>query len=257
MSSHTESNKEKRSENSTSLSDEIRRLDILFNEGLLEEVKKGLRSILIRDPGCIEAKERLSRIHHSELEQILSGHSSFRQKDKRADEVIEAEKVFDLLEKEYLLDSDVKPSDLSLFDDELAMKEFEKNLKKEMKAQSDSGVYDYAISFLQMGFFGFAKRLLESAPEGDAKQSLLVQADIAAHRFTDAKLRLEQVLRNLQDEGDAPHFMYLMAVTSEKLGQLDDAIDWYSRVRELEPQYRDTLLRLRVVQKKLSDRESS
>jgi tetratricopeptide (TPR) repeat protein len=255
------------------ISDQLQSAKILMSEGLAEEAKKILRRILLSDPGNAQARKSLGDIHELELKQI------FGPERRRSPERRQKEESFASIDSEMLmrqLDTDLRlglfsenggeaegqlsgPSNqLSLFQDEKELNRFAENLEKTLGGATYRDRIDLGIGFLEMSLYELAARqfraairkiLHETSSESIAlvsATSLLAYSLILGGRPFEATLALQPVLRDPEIKAEKKvELLYLMGRAYDSLQKHGLALEWYQRVREIDPYFRDIQDRLR------------
>jgi tetratricopeptide (TPR) repeat protein len=131
-------------------------------------------------------------------------------------------------------------------------------VRADLKGTTESDQVDLGIAFMEMGLSDQAITLLRAALELIERKAepssieristvaLLARAYLLAGRSYDAIHLLHAVLRDAEIvPNDKIEFFYLMGMAYEKAGDRKAALPWYGKVRELNPQYRDVIERLR------------
>lgn len=231
--------------------DQFESARILMSEGLLEEAKKVLRKIMIRDPGHIPSRQKLDEIHEIELKQMFGDGGSGRRNfgttlrdGERADGVqASAEEVILKLEQDLQLGS-AAPFELGGSLDE-QFGEFGDQVDHELSGATSRDRIDAGIAFLEMGLYGLACRQFQAASADlenrAAALSLYAYSMILAGRHFEALMTLESALAD-PDLGEASRveFVYLVGRAQEGLKRPDLALICYQTVSGWEPAYRDT-----------------
>ncbi len=227
--------------------DDVESAKILFQEGLLEEAKKILHRVLIARPAFSSAQQLLGKIHQHELGHLLGSHAS----RTKAKVVIEdPDRVIHELDR-----------DLGL---NLQRHEGELDPNRENwihpPRHSIQDAYDLGVAFFEMGCFRDALHELDSALRkirveqsdlgsiGVAIAALCAECLLALDDAFEAKTFLVPILSELElsHEAKLPLF-YLMARAEERLSHRVEAKAWLQKVIELDPLYRDTRFRIRLL----------
>ena len=242
--------------------DQLHSARILVNEGLYEEAKKVLRQLRIRNPGELRARDMLEEIHAAELRQIFGEDHAPRARKRDAAAEIDPDEVLAGLDRDLQLKLEEDNRPLSpLFDDEKSIQEYADRLDRELAGLGGRDRIDLGIAFLEMNLFEVAIRQFRAAhraflqdPSAHARDllvcaGLIAHATIAAGRAFEATMQIQSILRDsdvpLEDKLD---FIYLMGRAYEQLGKADVAAQWYVQVRKIDPHYRDTVRRLKLIE---------
>jgi tetratricopeptide (TPR) repeat protein len=245
------------------IDDVLESAKILMNEGLLDDAKKNLHRVLIADPNNWTARQQLQEIQDLELKQILGGEEVRRPFHKRNQSVLSEESDSDFIARQ--LDQDLN---LGIFSDNpelpaLSENEIDGVFSRVEKNLTDSNALpqdwiDLGIAFFEMDlhsvaahlFSGACKRLNSEAPEEFPQflsaSSLLAYALILSGRPYDAISKIQPLISDskilLQDKAE---LFYLMGRSYEQMRRYDLAGQFYHRVMEIDPYYRDIYSRLR------------
>lgn len=257
---------------STSPAELLENARILMGEGFLDEAKRILRALILRDAENIGARKRLEEIHERELKQLLGGASASpserltpSEKAKR-EQSADEQRQFDLIDPDRIMRDLDKDLDLGIFfddregsgthefdffGDQAAMETFCSNLEKASIDSTSRERLDMGIGFLEMGLYDVALKQFQAASRSEELQltaaSLSAFALIESGRAFEATLELEPLL----GDSDMPpseriHFLYLMGLAHERLGRQDQARHRYRQAYEIDPDYRDVAERLRA-----------
>jgi hypothetical protein len=249
------------------IADVLKNADILISEGLLEDAKRVLHSALRKSPHHIPAREKLKALHELELKYIFTGQSGVKTPDRKSQVALptraESESILQRLDTDFKLGIYGDPraakddvTGLSLFATVEDIEAYAANLERQLSGIGIRGRMDLGIAFLEMGLPLVAARQFRSAlsaaeSTNDAEMrlgaaSLLAYALITANKAFDAVICLEPFVSDSEiPPGDRIHFLYLMGVAHEAVGKKEAAGKWFSRVRDVDPYYRDVAERLR------------
>ncbi|HTL12445.1 MAG TPA: hypothetical protein VL588_08165 [Bdellovibrionota bacterium] len=249
-------------------SDAMESAQILLREGLLEEAKKTLRRVLLHDAGNVSARRLLADIHEQELKQIFSEHqpSRLQRRMGRVRDPLQGVDPSAVLRR---LDHDLRlgfreesedgaaVSAKGLFADYKALERFATKLDTDLKDLGPRDRMDVGIAFLEMGIPEVAVRQFEAVitmcrkatdPEPGMELSaacLTAGAYLSHGKPYEAMQAVERYLRDTEiGEGDKIHLLYLMGRALEAAQRPHEAREWYARVAEIDPAYRDVRERL-------------
>jgi tetratricopeptide (TPR) repeat protein len=224
--------------------DELQSAKILFQEGLLEEAKKKLYQLLIATPNYERAQKLLKQIQDQELKSILSvsGPPSRRKKERHED----TDAIIEKLNLDLGLGLDIQGFDP---DQENWV------IQTELSAREH---YDVGVAFFEMGCYRDSIRELKSAEKkirikqsflgelGVAVVALYSEALVSLGRAYEAKAFLEPVLSEPDLKREEKNVLfYVMGLIETSLGRLEEARAWFQKVYDLEPDFRDTRVRLK------------
>lgn len=227
----------------------IENAQILFSEGLLEEAKKILHTILFRDSRNLLAQKLLSEIHEKELDQIFGNKTvdkvslSASHKQQQTDDVISS------LDKALGLRLSERPS-LFLFEEHAEIEKFIQKTINTVSGLDQREQLDIAIAFLTMGLYEVAQKILEPIVTKDSEYRLsgahlLVYCLIMLNKEYKAIEQCEQILSQTDVSTEQKiHFIYLEARAYEKLGKKDLAVKFYQETIRIDPDYRDAKNRI-------------
>ena len=234
---------------------QLQNAEILVSEGMLEEAKRTLRSILRDNPDHVASRKLMKDVHERELDEIFSQHS--------ARNVVKEPTVFEedidhlvtVLDRELKLDLDV-PLFHQSREDTKAGVEFGRKLKVLTSDLSLEDKTDTAIAFMEMGFFRDALDQVETISDEDlegeeANKYLVSIAGLSAicwirlKKDYEAKRVLEEVIvRNDVAESNKIDLYYLLGRVHEKIDKTDVAAQCYEVVIQMDALYRDAQDRL-------------
>jgi len=234
----------------TGIDDQLQSASILLNEGFTEDAKRLLRKILIADPHSVVARKKLDEIHETELRQIFSDSPAPRAYGRitKVEPISEPEKVLRQLDEELglgLAASAVTEAD---------RRAWSSSIDHALDGATPRDRIDVGIAFLEMGLpwmavnhFRVARGHEEWALPATA---LLARALIAAGEPFEATICLQTSLTDSElPRSEKSELLYLMANACEALGQHETAIKWYRQTLSVDRYYRDTLERLRKLEK--------
>lgn len=244
--------------------DRLESARILLNEGITEEAKKVLRQVLVQDPHHVAARQKLQEIHDLELKQIFGDAEPtlYKKKSSPHPAFVDSDRIMRQLDLDLRLgvftegDADrVLSEELSLFKDKNAIKEFADKMDRDFRDLSPKDRMDLGIAFLEMNLYDLAvTNFRASARSADfvvAATSLLAYALICSGQPFEATLTIEPLLTDSDlATKERVELMYLMGRAHEGLRKLGEAIWWYQQVLELEPKYRDSEDRLKLIQER-------
>lgn len=223
---------------------------ILFNEGLIDEAKKRLFRVLIRVPRYPPAIALLKKIEAAELKKILAPGPDLTRSVSVNQGLLEDESETVIQELELALDLG---SDL---DRERGKQEF----FLPNHALNYTQKLDLAVAYLEMGCFSDALRELKQAEReirnlksfldstGIAIVALTVRCLLSLDRAFEAKVYLAPVLQEPDLRHDDKLLLYYEAgCIEEDLNQLESAHDWFQRVLEMDPFFKDVAHRIRYL----------
>ncbi|MCC7440059.1 MAG: hypothetical protein IT285_00410 [Bdellovibrionales bacterium] len=259
-------------------SDAIESAQILVREGLLEEAKKTIRRVMLHNPGNLTAKALLAEIHDQELQQIFSEHQPGGRLQRRRSRVHDPLAGVDPALVLRNLDTDLRlglaeefqaqeaVSARGLFPDLAALERFSQKLELDLKELAPRDRMDVGIAFMEMGIPEVAVRQFEAVielcrrgSEPDTANelvavSLMAGAYLGSGRPYEAMQTVERYLSDTDvPEVEKIHLMYLMGRALEAASRGAEAVDWFARVTELEPGYRDAAQRQRDLLRGASD----
>lgn len=238
-----------------SAEDQLATAKILLNEGLVEDAKKTLRKILIIDPDHQAARFTLKEILDNELKELLTGKEPMTRKPRaferfgkeaRAPEPTSEEAVREL---EEAIGSE--PARRDTQNTPIIAQESIKDLTAGDRV-------DIGIAFMEMGAYDKAAEIFltalhfidPSTPEGrgqhNATNVLLARAFLDSGRSFEAIQILHPLVRS--DEiavEEKVEFFYLMGIAHEMRNERKVALAWYSKVRDIDPHFRDIRDRIR------------
>jgi len=230
-----------------SAKDEVESAKILMQEGLLDEAKRLLHRVLISNPNYSRANQMLKEIQKIELDHLLnrsSNSSGGRRKIENPDEVIRK------LESDLEIELSRKGSD---FDPA-------RENWNPIEALSIQGAFDLAVAFFEMGCFRDAVRELDGALRrvrqeqssldevGIAIVVLQAECQIELDEAFEAKVFLAPILNEPELSHEAKLPLYYLAGRAEQaLGYRAEAKAWYEKVIGIDPLFRDTHFRIRVL----------
>lgn len=223
------------------VSDQIESAKILQQEGLFDDAKKILRKILLAEPNRWEVKEILDEIQNVEIKQLLSDSGYSPQKRRNTDILLDT----NIVSTEIMLrrlELDLKLSTTSCVDEE--------PLKFQWTHASARDSLDLGTAFFEMGLFKTARKVLETAHKDEQERlgalSLIAQCWINEHKPYEVTHLLEPVLAEAETTREEKlDLIYWMARAFEQMQYDDLAIQWYEEVIELNPDYRDSVERLK------------
>jgi tetratricopeptide (TPR) repeat protein len=228
--------------------DQLKSATILLNEGFTEDAKRVLRKILIDDPHHVPARKKLDEIHELELKQIFN-EAPARPRPRRGPQAqyFSSDQVLRKLDEDLGLGLGLE---LSLLREDEALERFAHDLERELADVSPRDRLDIGIGFLEMGLYGVAIPQFRAAARSEghllAASALLSYALILWGRPFEATETLEPLLSDSEiPEPEKLELCYLMGRANEELGKSGAAAQWYLRVQETDPHYRDVPERLR------------
>ena len=229
---------------------------ILIGEGMLEQAKKLLHHILVTDRGYVPARQALEEIHETELKQIFG--EDRRGDRRRAKQNALHELWEDPSEVVEQLDNDLG---LELFQDSESMGLFSRNLDSMLADSSPQDFVDLGIGFLEIGLCALASQLFrraadtlknETSQEPDAVGDLTAAVALEAYALIlagkpfDAIASMQGLLNDSEIKADRKlELFYLMGRAYDSLKKPEIALQWYFRVKEIDPGYRDVQERIR------------
>jgi tetratricopeptide (TPR) repeat protein len=244
-----------------SAKDQLESARILHGEGLDEEAKKILRHLLVTDPRNVVAQQALQAILDQELRGLLDGSDRF---DPRAASATKAgfsspqpssDEILADLDRDLglgVLNGEDGASAQGSASLEAFLTELESALAGSSEPAQARDRIDLGIAYLEMGSPSVAEHCFRMARQGDqgqvlAASALLAQAQLSSGRALEALGTLQQALKIAEsaDERERVELLYLIAQASVALDRRGDAEIFYSKVREIEPGYRDVEERLR------------
>jgi tetratricopeptide (TPR) repeat protein len=230
--------------------DNLQSAKILMNEGLIEEAKKIFRKIILVDSHNVIARQKLEEIHERELQQIFSDDYMVRSRRKMGSDLpsINTEELM------RQLDQDLK---LGVFDESGVTEEYINNLEQELAGSPARDRMDLGIAFTEMGLYGVAIRQFKAACRDPAltlaSTGLLAYVQILDGKAFEAVLTIEAVLGDSELKPEEKiDFIYLMGRANECLCKPKTALQWYQKVQEIDPDYRDVEERVSVLRKAAS-----
>ncbi len=228
------------------LDEQLENAKILINEGLIEEGKKTLRDLLLRSPDNLIVRKLLDEIHDQELEQLLhaSPQRPARGHAPRPIASIDVDAVIDQLDRDLGLGLGESASHLTpLFDLE--------GLQQAQSALPPEGQMDLGIALMELDELEAAARIFsdlqkaflradEPTLDGIAAVCLQGTALSRMKRFHEAIECLEPVARDPGIEASWKlELYYLLGRAYERIGKESQALSWYAKCQELDPDYRD------------------
>jgi len=230
---------------------------ILLNEGFLEEAKKVLRKILLREPSNISAQKKLSDIHDTELRQIFGSDQTqvrYAPGKTAPAPTVSSDEVMKKLDRDFSLGIfDLNGEELSpaeaIFDSERDMIKFADRLDRNHAGSSARDRLDLGVGFLEMGFYTLAQRQFQAASQAEELRvpALILEAycEIASSQAFAASLKLEALARESELILDEKlEIFYLLGRAYEKLEKKHEALAWFQQTSALNPKYRDVHERL-------------
>lgn len=240
-------------------SEQIRNATILVNEGFFEDAKRVLRRLLIADPHCVPARQKLDEIHELELKQILSSREStgFIDRRKKPEPWVAPEEVLRRLDADLGLGVLQEPL-ASLLAEPAAVERFAALSAPELEGTSPRDRLDLGIAFLEMGLPELAILQFEAAgaaPEFRIPAACLqATAQLARGRSLEAIEVLEPLACDQDiEKADKLELIYLMGRAHEARSSREDALGWYRQVLSLDRHYRDTEERIRKMGQRRSE----
>ncbi len=240
------------------LQDQFESARILMNENLVEDAKRVLRKILLADPKHIGARKKLDEIHDLELQQLFREDRPRRPFEIAEMGEMDTEKLIRDLDQELDLGISIpRHSDMALlFWDGEAIHQFAKKLDRDLETSSSRDRVDLGIGFLEMGLYELAIRQFEAASRLSADSSveeqlqilgLIAQAMVESGKFYDALVAVQSRLKDSEISQILKlDLFYWSARAYEGLHRRDESRQWYLKVKELDPYYRDIQDRLRA-----------
>ena len=242
--------------------------EILHREGLTEEAKKILHSVLISHPQHSSARAKLKDIHDLELQQIL-GESADAPPRKTPSLFhgtsgtvwIDPETVIRRLDE----DLELGLNKLSLFEHEQDLQQFEAALEASLEAGAPSTVQDridLGVGFFEMDLFAMALKQWDAAE----RKLFMLDNEVHGQRLSVAALRalalvllgrpyeagaaIQPILRDSEVSSESKtELFYLMGRAAQAQGNLAGAVSWYAKTAEAAPFYRDARDRLERIRK--------
>ncbi len=241
--------------------------EILHREGLVEEAKKILHSVLISHPQHHSARTRLKEIHDQELQQILGeSPDAPRRRQPSLFQSPAGSSWIDANEVIRRLDQDLSLGlhKLSLFEDEQALQLFEAELERALEDGAPSSVQDridLGVGFFEMDLYASALKqwdaaerklfmLEESGGERLSVAALRALALVLLGRPYEAGAAIQPILRDSEVSAEAKtELFYLMGRAAEAQGNLAGAVSWYAKTDEADSLYRDARERLERIRR--------
>lgn len=233
--------------------DDIQRAEILIGERLIDEAKKVLRKILVRDALNPRAKQLLEQIQENELQELLA--ADVPRKRSAEPSILgndTSDSIIERLEKDLGI-SIQKPAVAvvpDLFRDELTLGKYNDHILKTVLKLHPHDRIDVGVAYFEMGLYDLARAIFDSIVRYDEFRVqatyLLGLALIHGGKAIEATLRLEPMARDMSlPESDKVDFLYLMGMAFEALSDAHRAREFYKRVYRLNPRYRDVVDKLK------------
>jgi tetratricopeptide (TPR) repeat protein len=238
---------------------------ILIGEGLLEDAKRTLRTVMKRDPGNLGARDRLEEIQKIEIKKLLGGGDDTGARAQRRPARpsratdLEVDETLAALEREIGSAADVEKE---FFKNRQEHEAFLASMEALCATASPQDRIDLGVGFLEMGVHEVAVRLFRAAAtNADLERKargLLATALLEQAKPFDAMIEVESLIAR-QDSGpeEKIDYGYLAGRAQEALGHPDVAARWYRAVLQIDSQYRDAADRLKVCLRKCASTRSS
>lgn len=217
--------------------DDLDSARILINEGLLEDARRALFSVLRSEPGNRLALGLLEQIRATEIQAILKpdGRAQVAHPRSQSNDPALRQNPEELIAK---LDDDwnlgLAPSDAEII---LARRWVTESLEPSSSMQERM---DWAVALIQLGMPEVAVEVLESAPESlGTHESLALHArtNLDCGRFEEARALAESGLKDADLPKDLREEMsYIRAVSLMRTGRLADAASIFASLGS----YRDS-----------------
>lgn len=241
--------------------------EILIQEGLLDDAKKILRQILRKDSSNISARNRLREIESKEIHALLSGSGTdstqtYTHSKKKPQKPQSTEKLMRELDRDLQLgvfgdslDVQSLTQEMEFFGTKENYLEFQSRIDRLVATLGEADRLDLGVAFMEMGFFEVSTRVFESLARTAAQKPELEMQLIAGNLMASSQLssghpfEAIMTIEPLIHEAGIAHerkidLFYLMGRANELLGKWEQAKDWYARVLEIDPRYRDVKERL-------------
>lgn len=231
------------------IDDKLETARILAAEGMLEEAKQALHTVLREDPGNVLARVRLAEIHDIELKHIFEG------TPKRKQRMPHPSPDMALVDSEAIarqLDLDLGLGIFNEGDFAISIK-----IAEPQPALGTQDQLDVGIAFLLMEqpnaaidcLRNAARKITSEDPNSwkfrNSATCLLAQALLEAGRPFEAVLELNSVLSDLEiPPPEKAEALYWIARAQERAGNKQIAIEWFEKLAALKPSYRDVEDRL-------------
>lgn len=233
-------------------SDDIEKAEILISERLLNDAKKILRKILRKDPVHFKAKGLLEEIQKQELQDLLST-EVFRKKFHEKEEKDNPYQVLEKLDNDLRIGvfRDVLKPVPQLFSDETVYRQYSNYVQEVAAKLNPKEKIDLGVAFLEMGLYRIAENIFSDASRNDAvrfrSMYLLAISLIYGGKAIEATIQLTPLVRDLALAGspEVIDFLYLMGLAFEKLLDARKAREFFKRVYQINPRYRDVAEKLR------------
>lgn len=240
------------------INDQLQNASILVSEGFSEEAKRILHGIIIADPGNLEARGLLEKIHEEELKRMLGGPLERHVPDVSSD----PRDVLIRLDRDLELGmfsengEELGTRQLSIFKDEQALGRFAGKLDKDFEHSSAKELIDLGIAFLEIGLYELAVRQFKQAAERSRPRTdedfvsaacLTAYCLLRSDRPFEAIASMQPVLQDCEiGTENKVELFYLMGQAYELMKKPDLAMQWYDQVRKVDPRYRDIDERMRL-----------
>lgn len=243
--------------------EDVENARILVREGLVEEAKKVLYRVLGYKPGLRAAQELLKQIEAIELKDLFRDHPSPSAR-KPSSAIEDIDRLIETLDRDLGLGlNEVGPTTD-------AQKEIWNAAVNGATGELDAKArFDLGVAFFEMGCYADALRELYRAEKkiriaetflgetGLAAVSLIGQCLVHLDRAYEAKAYLEPVLTepDLRHE-DKLVLYYAMGMIEYALENPKQALGWYQKISEADPDFKDVQLKVRQLLKPVAKKES-
>lgn len=223
--------------------DEFANAQIYFNEQLYEDAKKICRKLLIKSSSPLlhkQVRSFLAEIQKKELQDLLAVGPQSLGREEAQDVTL----IRDQLEQDFRI-RDLASQNYGVMKADL------KDVREKLQGLSSQDMKDWGVAFLEMGAFDAAKLIFEElAQQQDERVQatyLLALTLMGSADFVGMTILLEPYVRDFSlPEEKKTDFLYLMGIAFEKLGEPVKSREYYRRVFNLNPRYRDVAERLQA-----------
>lgn len=223
--------------------EELANANIFFNEQLYDDAKKICRKILIRNPAQalqVQVRALLEEIQKKEIQDLLTTGPHTLGREEAQDLTL----IRDRLEQDFRIkDSRNTPAMAANIDLQ--------DVRKQLATLDARDMKDWGVAFLEMGAYSAAKIVFHELGLHDGEEMhstyLLALTLIGSGDFVGATILLEPYVGDFSlPEVHKTDFLYLMGLAFERLGEPVKAREYYRRVHNVNPRYRDVAERIQV-----------
>jgi len=220
--------------------DELDEAAFFLEQGVYEEAREIIETVLLAYPGSARAKQMLAQ-----LDELEAGGGAQSSAESFSDESFDlaSELASDELE-EQAVSAAVDDYQISVAD---VLGEFKKGVNKVVKPEDVETHYDLGIAYKEMGLLEDAIGEFEqsaSAARGRHKEfealAMVGLCEAERNHHAEAVGAYERALSLPQTTPDsAKAVQFELALVLEKLGRMEDALEQLHKVHEVDPSFRD------------------